>query len=56
MASYIVSAQKKGDVEFGFNIGYNSSSASDDDNNSTDTGSGLNVGGSIDYYFSNTGA
>jgi opacity protein-like surface antigen len=45
-----VSAQKKGDVEFGLNIGYNNSSVSDDQSNS-DSGSGYNFGGSIDYYF-----
>lgn len=48
-----VSAQKKGNVEFGFNIGYNSSSVSDS-NESSDSGSGLNLGGSVDYYFSNS--
>ena len=46
-----VSAQKKGDIEFGLNIGYNNSSVSSDQTRS-DTGSGYNVGGSIDYYFS----
>jgi opacity protein-like surface antigen len=44
-------AQKKGDVEFGFNVGYNSSSASDS-RDSFDTGMGFNVGGAMDYYFS----
>jgi hypothetical protein len=48
-----VTAQKKGDVEFGVNIGYNSFSVSDS-YDSSDTGSGFNFGGSIDYYFSNT--
>ena len=47
-----VSAQKKGDVEFGVNIGFNNSSVSDDQT-SSDTGSGYNFAGSIDYYFSN---
>nr|WP_294775372.1 outer membrane beta-barrel protein [uncultured Flavobacterium sp.] len=48
-----LTAQKKGDVEFGVNIGYNSFSVSDS-YDSSDTGSGFNFGGSIDYYFSNT--
>lgn len=51
--SLVVSSQKKGDVEFGVNIGYNSFSVSDS-YDSSDTGSGFNFGGSIDYYFSNT--
>lgn len=51
--SAYVSAQKKGDVEFGFNIGYNSSSVSDS-YESSDTGSGFNLGASMDYYFSNS--
>ena len=51
--SLSVSAQKKGDVEFGINIGYNNSSVSDD-YDSSDTSAGLNVAGTIDYYFSNT--
>jgi len=49
--TYSISAQKKGDVEFGFNIGYNNSSVSDS-RDSSDSGSGLNLGGSVDYYFS----
>lgn len=48
-----LSAQKKGDVEFGVNVGFNNSSVSDT-NNSYDTSTGLNVGGSLDYYFSPT--
>lgn len=48
-----LSAQKKGDVEFGVNIGFNSSSVSDSQY-SYDSSTGLNVGGSLDYYFSNT--
>lgn len=48
-----ISAQKKGDVEFGFNIGYNSSTVSDSQF-SADNGSGMNLAGSMDYYFSNT--
>lgn len=48
-----VSAQKKGDVEFGVNIGYNSSTVSESDY-AADNGSGFNFGGSMDYYFSNT--
>lgn len=50
--SLVVSSQKKGDVEFGVNVGYNSFSVSDS-YDSSDTGSGFNFGGSIDYYFSN---
>ncbi len=46
-----LSAQKKGDVEFGVNIGFNSSSVSDSEY-SYDSSTGLNVGGSLDYYFS----
>ncbi|MES2411098.1 MAG: porin family protein [Bacteroidota bacterium] len=46
-----LSAQKKGDVEFGLNIGFNSSSVSDNEY-SYDSSTGLNVGGSLDYYFS----
>jgi hypothetical protein len=46
-------AQKKGDVEFGVNIGFNNSSVSDNQY-SYDSSTGLNVGGSLDYYFSNT--
>ena len=48
-----LSAQKKDDVEFGVNIGFNSSSVSDSQY-SYDSSTGLNVGGSLDYYFSNT--
>ncbi len=44
-------SQKKGDVEFGLNIGLNNSTASDDASD-FDPGYGFNVGGSIDYYFS----
>jgi hypothetical protein len=48
-----ISAQKKGDVEFGVNVGFNRSSASDSQK-ASDPGSGINFGGSLDYYFSNT--
>lgn len=48
-----ISAQKKGDVEFGVNIGYNNSSVSDS-YESSDSGTGFNFGGSMDYYFSDT--
>lgn len=51
--THSISAQKKGDVEFGVNIGYNNFSVSDA-HESSDTGSGFNLGGSIDYYVSNT--
>lgn len=46
-----VFAQGKGDVEFGFNIGYNSASIYNSDD-SSDAGSGFNVGAAADYYFS----
>ena len=47
----VVIAQKKGDVEFGFNVGYNNSTISNSDV-SADSAIGFNVGGSVDYYFS----
>jgi opacity protein-like surface antigen len=50
--SLTVTAQKKGDVEFGLNIGYNNSTVSDS-YEAADSGSGFNFGGSLDYYFSN---
>lgn len=46
-----VSAQEKGDVEFGVNIGYNSSLVSVN-TFTTENGDGLNLGFSTDYYFS----
>jgi hypothetical protein len=46
-----LSAQKKGDTEFGINIGFNNSTVSDS-NDTFDNSTGLNVGGSVDYYFS----
>ncbi|MGX7668554.1 porin family protein [Flavobacterium pedocola] len=46
-----VGAQTKGDVEFGVNLGFNSSSVSSQDDTS-EYSSGINFGGSIDYYFS----
>ena len=45
--------QKKGDVEFGFNLGYNFSKITNMDDEYTDTGSGINLGASAEYYFSN---
>ena len=48
-----LSAQKKGDVELGFNVGYNSSSVSDRYDTS-DSSSGFNFAGSLDYYFSSS--
>jgi len=51
--SLTVSAQKKGDVEFGLNIGYNSSTVSDS-YDAADSGVGYNFGGSLDYYISNS--
>lgn len=47
----VVLAQGKGDVEFGLNVGYNSSSVYSS-GDSSDTGSGFNVGAAADYYFS----
>lgn len=47
------SAQDKGDVEFGVNVGYNSSSISSRDG-SSESKSGFNTGLSADYYFSDT--
>lgn len=49
--SSLISAQKKGDVEFGVNIGLNNSTGSGNGGD-FDSGLGMNVGGSIDYYFS----
>jgi len=49
----ISSAQDKGDVEFGFNIGYNSSTVIVSNSIfQPDSGNGLNVGLAADYYFS----
>ena len=44
-------AQSKGDIEFGVNVGYNSSFAAVREF-TTESGSGINVGLSGDYYFS----
>lgn len=44
-------AQNKGDVEFGFNLGYNFSTITAD-GLSSDSRFGLNAGASADYYFS----
>lgn len=44
-------AQAKGDVEFGVNVGYNSSTVSTTDD-SAEAGNGFNVGVAADYYFS----
>lgn len=46
-------AQKKGDIEAGFNIGYNSSNVSDS-RSTSDSGTGFNLAGSLDFYLSNT--
>lgn len=46
----VVVAQKKGDVEFGFNVGYNNSTISNSDV-SADSAIGFNIGGAVDYYF-----
>ena len=45
-------AQKKGDVEMGFNLGYNSSTVSSNNQNSN-ASVGVNLGFSTDYYFNN---
>lgn len=47
----VVFAQKKGAVEFGINVGFNNSTVSNSDV-SADTAYGFNIGGSMDYYFS----
>lgn len=49
--SISTSAQKKGNVEFGLNVGYNSSRVSDD-YESSQSASGVNFAGSMEYYFS----
>ena len=54
LCTSFVFSQKKKDVEFGFNIGYNSSQVSDTNDNQSDSGSGINIGASADYYFSDT--
>lgn len=47
------SAQEKGDIEFGVNIGYNFSTVTVSDTYlQPDTGSGFNAGLSADYFFS----
>ena len=51
--SSAIMAQKKGDVEFGVNIGYNMSRAANSET-TLDAGNGFNLGGSLDYYFSET--
>jgi hypothetical protein len=43
-------AQKKGDVEMGFNLGYNSATVSTNNQNSN-ANVGVNFGFSTDYYF-----
>lgn len=48
-----LSAQTKGDVEFGFNAGFNYS-AVNVSYFQTETGVGFNVGASADYYFSDS--
>ena len=49
--SHTLSAQEKGNVEFGVNAGYNSATVSSDDA-TADYGDGFNLGLSADYYFS----
>ncbi|MGV3696474.1 porin family protein [Flavobacterium sp.] len=46
-------SQKKGDVEFGFHIGYGRSNASDTET-SAEFSTGTNLGVALDYYFSNS--
>lgn len=46
-------AQDKGTVEFGVNIGYNSSTVSNSED-SADSSSGINAAFAADYYFSKT--
>lgn len=53
LGSFGAIAQTKGDVEFGVNIGYNSSVVSVD-TYSSENGDGLNIGFSTDYYFSDS--
>lgn len=45
------SAQQKGDIEFGVNLGFNSSTVTTG-NFSSDSGIGFNLGFATDYYFS----
>jgi len=49
--SFFASAQDKGNVEFGFNVGLSGSTVSDD-NNVADSRTGFNAGASAEYYFS----
>ncbi len=49
--SFSTYSQTKGIVEYGVNIGYNSSTVSNSIDSAT-RGNGLNLGVSIDYYFS----
>ncbi len=46
-----VTAQEKGNIEFGSNIGLNLSTVTTS-NFQADSGTGLNIGASLDYYFS----
>lgn len=49
----VSNAQDKGDVEFGVNVGYNSSMVSSSSSaQSSDTSSGFNIGFAADYFFS----
>ncbi|WP_309641326.1 porin family protein [Flavobacterium sp.] len=50
--SALTFAQKKGDTEFGFNVGFNGSTVSNVDGSSK-IGNGINLGFAADYYFSN---
>lgn len=51
--SVIGFAQKKGDVEFGINLGLNSSNVTSE-YLSSDTGTGVNLGFAADYFFSDS--
>jgi opacity protein-like surface antigen len=44
-------AQVKGDVELGFNVGYNNSTIATSDDNA-DSGNGINLGFAAEYFFS----
>lgn len=53
VASFTMNAQQKGNIEFGFNVGYNSTSVSDGDAvRDPDYNRSFNFGASVDYYFS----
>lgn len=53
LSCYIGTAQDKGKIEVGFNVGYNVSNVSASNTNSN-SGTGINIGGSAEYYLSKT--